>query len=109
MQDMLGGQGAEEPGRAVIDNRQILAARLLAERAGQEALADAARPGDQQVPLGADPVAGSQLEEETAVEAAHGLVVDIPEAGVVTQTGGFSAQFEALLPSQRQLMVEQQS
>src|SRR5690606_3025948 len=68
-------ESAEEPGDAVIDDRQIFAASLLAERAGQEALADAARPGDQQVPLGADPVAGSQLEEEAAVQAAGSLVV----------------------------------
>jgi hypothetical protein len=52
----------------------------LAERAAEPALADAARPGDQQIAPLANPVAAGELEEEGSVEPARGSVVDILRA-----------------------------
>ena len=40
------GEGLEEPGHALIEDRAVVATRLVAERRGQPALADAGRADD---------------------------------------------------------------
>ena len=42
-------------------------------------------PGDQQVAALGDPVAGGELEEQRAVEPARTLIVDVLDAGRMTQ------------------------
>jgi hypothetical protein len=51
------------------------------ERTGEPALADAARAGEQQIVLGANPVAAGELEEEGAIETACGTVIDVLDGG----------------------------
>jgi class 3 adenylate cyclase len=79
------GQIGEEPGHTGVENGHILSARLVAERAGEPALAQAARPGQEQIAALGDPFAGGDLEEERAVEPARTLIVDVLDVGRVTQ------------------------
>ena len=102
------GQSLEQAGDAVIGGGKILLAGILAERTGEPGFADAARPGDQQIVLGPDPVATGELEEERAIEAADGAVIDVFDAGGLAQLGGAGAALELLLPAQGGFMFEQQ-
>jgi hypothetical protein len=81
----------------------------VAERAGEPALADAARTGDQEIAVLADEVAPGELEEQGALEAASGAIIDVFDAGIVAQLRGPGAGLEALLPAQCHLMFEQQA
>ena len=99
----------EQPRHAVVEDGHVLPAGLLAERAGEPAFAQAARPGDEQIAAFGDPVAGGELEEQGAVEPARALIIDILDAGRMTQARGSGARFEPLLPAQRQFVFEQQA
>ena len=79
------GEVGEEPGHAGIEDGEVFPARLVAEGAGEPTLAQAARPGDEQIAALGDPVAGGELEEQRAVEPAGTLIVDVFDAGRVTQ------------------------
>ena len=81
----------------------------MAERASEPALAQAGRPGYQQIAPLSDPIASRELEEQRAVEAARRLIVDVLDAGGVTQLGGPGPCFKLLLSAQRQFVFEQQS
>jgi len=94
---------------AGVENGDVFSARLLAERAGEPTLAQAARPGQEQIAALGDPVASGELEEEGAVEPAGTLIVDVLDAGRVTQPGEPGARFELLLPAQREFVFEQQA
>lgn len=102
------GQGGEQAGDAMIGDGQIIAAGLLSEGTGEPAPADAAGAGEQQVMAGAEPVVAGELEEQGAVEAAGGAVVDIFDAGGLAQLGGAGAAFELLLPAQVRLLLQEQ-
>ena len=54
----------EQPWHAMIEDRAIVAACLVAERAGDPTFADAGRTDDEQVLLPIDPVAGDELGEQ---------------------------------------------
>jgi len=101
------GQRGEEPGHAVVDHRDVFPAGLLAKRAGQPTLADAAWPGDEEIAFVL--VAGAKFEEQRAVEAADRAIIDILNARVLPQPGGAHPHFEALLPAQRYFVFEQQA
>src|SRR5271157_1720033 len=103
------GQIGEEPGGAGVENGHVFSARLLAEGAGEPALAQAARPGHEQIATLGDPVTSGELEEERAVEPAGALIVDVLDAGRMTQLSDPGARFELLLSAQRQLVFEQQT
>ncbi len=62
----------EQPRQPVIEDGAIVAAGLVAERAGDPALAHPGRADDQQVQLALDPVAGDEAGEQGSVEAARG-------------------------------------
>jgi hypothetical protein len=76
---------------------------------GEPTLAQAAHPGQEQIAALGDPVASGELEEERAVEPAGTLIVDVLDAGRVTQPGDPGARFELLLPAQRKFVFEQQA
>jgi hypothetical protein len=57
----------------------------VAERAGEPTFAQAARPGYEQIAALGDPIASGELEEERAVEPARALIVDVLDAGRMTQ------------------------
>src|ERR1051325_2180371 len=65
---------AEHPRNALVQHRPVVAARLVAQRAGEPALADAGRSFDHQVLRLVDPMAGDQCLEQSAVETAGGTV-----------------------------------
>ena len=102
------GEGCEEARDALIGDREIFPAGLMPERAGEPALADAARAGDQQIMFGTDPVAAGELEEKGAIEAARGAVIDVLDGGRLAQLGGAGAALELLLAAQGRLLIEQQ-
>jgi hypothetical protein len=81
----------------------------VAEGAGEPTLAQAARPGQQQIATLGDPVACRDLEEEGAVEPAGTLIVDVLDTGGMTQTRDSGACFELLFPAQREFVFEQQA
>ena len=51
-------------------------------------------PGHEQIAAFGDPVASGELEEQRAVESARALIVDVLDAGWVTQPGDPGARFE---------------
>ena len=59
---------------AGVENGHVFSARLVAERAGEPTLAQAARPGQEQIAALGDPVASGELEEERAVEPTRDLI-----------------------------------
>ena len=71
-------------------------AGLVAERASDPAFADAGGPGDQQSFGAVDPVAGDELLEKRAVDAARGSQIDVLDDGVLPQGGELEARGEAL-------------
>ena len=77
----------EQPGDALIEDGAVVAAGLVAERAGEPALADAGRAADDQVLVRVDPVAGDELLEQRAVEAARRAIVDVLDDGLLAQAG----------------------
>ena len=68
------GQIGEEFGGAGVENGHVVSARLVAERAGEPTLAQASRPGQEQIAALGDPVASGELEEERAVEPTWDLI-----------------------------------
>src|SRR5271166_4010643 len=103
------GEIGEEPGGAGVEDGHVFSTRLVAERASEPTLAQAARPGQEQIAALGDPVASGELEEERAVEPARDLIVDVLDAGWMTQARDPGARFELLLSAQRQLVFEQQT
>ena len=79
------GQRLEETRDPVVEDGMVVAAGLVAERAGDPALAEARRAGDQEIFMTVDPFAGSEPGEDGAVEAARRAQVDVLDAGVLAQ------------------------
>src|ERR1700739_2655846 len=91
------GQVGEQPGNAGVEDGYVFSTRLVAERARQPTLAQAARPGHEEIaPLG-DPINGRALDEQSAVEAAGCLIIDVLDAGGMAQLGGPGPCFKLLL------------
>ena len=87
----------------------IVAARLVAERAGEPRLPDAGRAFDDQVLLLLDPAAWRQLLEQRAIETARRAVVDILDGGAVAQPGISQPRLEPAVLTIGDLAVEQQA
>ena len=64
------GQLAEQPAGALVEHREAFAAGLVAEGASQPRLADPGRADDHQMVMITHPLAGDELLEQGAVEAA---------------------------------------
>ena len=67
----------EQPGQAMVEDRAVVAAGLVTERASNPTFADSGRADDEQVLVAVDPVAGGEFLEQRLVEAARGFVVDV--------------------------------
>ena len=65
----------------LVQDRAIVAAGPVPERAGDSALAHAGRPGDLQVVVGVDPRAADQRLNQCPVEAARGGRCPVPQSG----------------------------
>src|SRR3970282_2856173 len=74
--------GVVEPGGSPVAGPVALAAGLGAEGAGEEGLAHAGRPADQDLLVLLDPAAGGELADEGLVELAGGRGGDRLEARV---------------------------
>ena len=61
----------------MVEDGTVVAAGLVAERTGDPTLADAGRPGNEQILLAPDPIAIDELGEEGAVDAPRGAQIDI--------------------------------
>ena len=80
-------QVAEQLGDALIEDGAIVAASLVAEGAREPTFADAGRAADGQIVVGVDLVAGDELLEQQAIEAARGAVIDILDQRLLAQPG----------------------
>lgn len=80
-------EAGEELGDALVQDGAVVAAGLVAERAGEPAFADTGRTGDDQTVVPRDPVAGDELHEQGAVETPLASVVDIFRRRLVTKLG----------------------
>jgi len=106
---MSDGEVGEQSGNAGVEDGDVFSTRLVAERASQPTLAQAARAGHEQIASLGDPIARREFEEQRAVEPARRLMIDVLDAGGVTQLGDAGPCFKLLLPAQRQLVFEQQT
>ena len=93
------GKGLEEPGHALIEDRAVVATRLVAERRSQPALADAGWADECQIIVSVDPFALDQLLEQGAVKTAGIAIVDVFDAGLLAQFGDAQPRCEALVLS----------
>ena len=81
------GELADQLGDAAVEHGALLAASLVGERAGEEGLS---RPGlsfDDQVEGLADPLAGGELGQRCAGDAAPGTAIDVMDVGAHAQLG----------------------
>jgi hypothetical protein len=101
-------QVVEQARDALIEDRAIVAAGLVAERRGKPALADASRTADQEVGVLVDPAALDETGEQRAVETARGAVVNVLDARLLAQLGVAQASGEPLVVAQRGFAFEQQ-
>jgi len=92
-------RSAKSRGMRGVENRHVFPAGLVPERAGEPAFAQTAGPGDEQIAAFGDPVAGGEFEEQSTVEPAWVLVIDIFDGGGMTQARGSGARFELFLPA----------
>ena len=99
----------EQLGDALVEDRAVVAAGLVAERAGEPTLADAGRAFDDQVLRLLDPVPAGERLEQGAIEAACGAVVDVLDDGVVAQPGIAQPGLEPPVVAIGGLAVEQQA
>ena len=102
-------EGLEQPRHAMVEDGTVIAACLVAQRAGDPTLADAGRTGDQQVLLAADPVAVDKLGEEGALDAARRPQIDILDDGSLTQSGELQAGDEPLVVALCDLAVDHEA
>src|SRR5215207_1561499 len=69
----------------MIEDGAVVAARLVAERAGKPTFAGAGWAADQQALVPCDPIAGDELGEQCLVETTRRLHVDILDDGRLAQ------------------------
>ena len=89
------GEFLEEPGDAEVEDAVAVAAGLVAERAGEVALAGAGGSGDDDVVALAYPVACGQGQHEGLVESARVAVVDVLDGGGLAEPGALEAGLDA--------------
>src|SRR3954468_7940016 len=75
----------EQPWHAMIEDRSVVAARLVAERTGKPTFAGAGRTADQQALVPCNPIASNELGEQCFVETTRHLHVDILDDGRLAQ------------------------
>ena len=103
------GQCRKQPRAALVKDRQVIAACLVAQRAGQPRLPGSAFARDQTMPMLADPVATGQSQKQRSVETPLRAEVNVLDGGSVPQFGGAGAGLEALLLPQRGFAFDQQA
>jgi hypothetical protein len=81
----------------------------VAERTGDPALADPGGTGDKQIAVLADPVAGREPEKQRPVEPARGVIIDVLDAGGVSQPGIAQPGGKPLVAAMGELAIEQEA
>ena len=102
------GQGeiGEQLGDALIQNRAVVAAGLVAECTGKPAFADAGRPAQDQIVVRVDPLAGGEFVEQRPIEAAMNSIIDVFDDGIVAQSGIAQPSREALVAAMGDLTID---
>ena len=76
------GDVVQQPRQSQVQRGECVAAGLMGERAGEPGFADAARSGDEDVEVLAQPAPRGEGEDEGLVESAGVAEVDVLDAGV---------------------------
>jgi len=100
---------AEEAAGPFVQHGETLSARLMAKSASQPRLADTGRADDDQMVMIAQPLAGGELVEQGAVEAAGRVQVDVLHDGGLAQLGRAQPACEALVLAAGRFAVDQQA
>ena len=103
------GQLGKQPWGSSIEHGQALAAGLVAQCAGQPRLPDAGWAADDQVLAGADPLAGGELLEQRAIEAAWRAIIGVLDHRAVPQSCLAQPMTEAFVFAARRLTIQQQA
>ena len=103
------GKLLQEARHADVARGEAAAAGPFDERAREEALADAARPGDDQVVAFGDPRASAQCQDLLSVEPTRMGRVDGLEGGGMAQLGGAEPAVELALLAGRPLGVHEEA
>ena len=105
------GEGLEEPRHALIEDRAVVATRLVAERRGQPALADAGWADERQIVVGVDPwnvrllrmrpmMFLCSLLPSNSTSCAKDFLVNLPLASTAFfSSGSFSTSLTIFKPS----------
>ena len=99
----------EQLGDALIQNRAVVAAGLVAERTGKPAFADARRPAQDQIVGRIDPLAAGEFVEQRPIETAMNSVIDVLDDGIVAQSGIAQPSRETLVPAMGDLALDEQA
>src|SRR6185503_9366799 len=89
--------------------RAVIAARLVAEGAGEPTLADAGRSFDDQVLRLVDPATGDQGLEQRSVETAGGAIIDVFDSCLMAQPGKAQPGLQPSLVALGDFAVEQEA
>ena len=103
------GERFEQARDAVILDRTIVAAGLVAEGAGNPALAEPGCPCDEQVLVAVDPVAADEPGEDGAIDTAWRAQIDVFHACALAQRGELEAGRETLGVALGGFAIDQQS
>src|SRR5215831_19805572 len=100
---------SEQLGDALVENRSVVTASLVTERTSKPTFADPGGPAQDQIVVGVDPVGIGEVVEQRAVEAARGSVIDIFDAGLLTQSGIAQSRGQPLVTAMGELAIEQET
>src|ERR1019366_1931633 len=98
----------EQPGGAQAERAEAMTARPLGERGAEEALAGAGRADDDDVLLGAHPLAGCEGAHDGFVDAASGIARDLLDADAAGDAGVPEEPIESLVLAVGPLAVDEQ-
>lgn len=103
------GEIGEELGDALIKDRAVVAAGLVAESTGKPTLSDAGRATKDQIVVRVDPLAVDELVEQGAVEAAWGSVIDVLDDSMMAQPGITQPGGKALVATIANFAIDEQA
>ena len=99
----------EQLGDALIEDRAVVAAGLVAECTGKPTFADPGWPAQDQIVMRIDLLATGELVEQRAIEAARGPVIDVLDDGVVAQSGIAQPYGQAFVATMGYLAIDEQA
>ena len=102
------GQFVQQPRQPGVEHRTVVTAGLVADGAGEPALADAGWTDNRRVLVIGDPVAAEQPIKEPAIKAARGAVINVLGHGMMPQPGMSQAKRQTPIVAIRRFMIEQQ-